>query len=148
MIQDHGHPGRHMQPMTFTSDMPLTTTNASDSTFLQHAASASPKPGACTQLTAKSLLPYNMTSPLQRQQTSSRCLGVLYHYPPPTQSSTYKHSGNSPRSWPGNKQTQQKLMHQLQGWLHHVQRWQLLHHQGWLPHLTTSQHPMPSDRCH
>jgi hypothetical protein len=76
MIKDHKLPGHHMQPMASTSQPPPTTTDASDSTFLHCAASASPTPGACTKPTAKSQLPRNMTSPLQRQQTSSRYLGV------------------------------------------------------------------------
>jgi hypothetical protein len=137
-----------MQLMASTSGLPPTTTDASDSTFLQCATSASSTPGTFTQSLAKSHLPCNMTSPLQRQQTSSRYLGVLYQYRPSTKSSTYEPSKNSPQSWPGNKQTHQQWMHQLQGWLHHVQGWQLLHHRGRLLHLTTSRHPMPSDRCH
>jgi hypothetical protein len=93
-IQDLELPGRHMQPMGSTLDPPSTTTNASISTFLQHAASASPTPGACTQPTAKSQFPCNMTSPLQQQQTSSKCLGILYQNRPPKKSSTYKTSKN------------------------------------------------------
>jgi hypothetical protein len=148
MIQDHELPGHHMQPMDSTSDPPPTTTDASISTFLQPAASASPTPGVYTQPTAKSQFPCNMTSPLQQQQTSSKYLGVLYQNCLPTKSSMYKPSGNSPRSWPVNKQTHQQWMQQLQGWLHHVRGRPLLHHQGRQPHLTTSRHPMPSDRCH
>jgi hypothetical protein len=86
MIQDHELPGRHVQPTASTLDPPPTTTDASHPTFLQRTASASPTPGACTQPTAKSQLPCNMTSPLQWWQTSSRYL-VTNHLR--TKSSTY-----------------------------------------------------------
>ncbi len=137
-----------MQLMAFMSNPPPAITNASDSTFLQCAASTSPTPGACTQPTAKSQVLCNMISLLQWQQTSSRYLGVLYQNQPLTKSSTFEPSRNSPQSWPGNKWPHQQWMHQLRGWLHHVRGWWLHHHQGWLLHLTTSpQHPMLSDRC-
>ncbi len=119
-IQDLKLPGHHMQPMGSTLDLPPTTTDASVSTFLQRAASASLTPGACTQPTAKSQFPCNMTSPLQQQQTFSKYLGVMYQNRPPTKSSMYKPSGNSPRSLPFNKRTHQQWMQQLRGWLHHV----------------------------
>jgi hypothetical protein len=144
----HKHPGHHMQPMASTLDPPLTTTNDSNSTFLQCAASASPTPGTCTQPTAKAQLLCNMTSPLQQQQTSSRYLGVLYQHLLLKKISTSKPSRHSPQSWPDSKRPHQQWMNQLQGWLHHVQGWQILHHQGWLLHQTTSQHPMPPDRYH
>jgi hypothetical protein len=80
----------------------------SNFTFLQHAASASPAPGACTQPTAKSQLPCNMTSPLQRQQTSSRYLELMYQNCLLIKSSTYEPYGNSPRSWPDNERTHQQ----------------------------------------
>jgi hypothetical protein len=44
-IQDHKHPGHHMQPIVSTLDPPSTTTDASDSTFLLCATSASLAPG-------------------------------------------------------------------------------------------------------
>jgi hypothetical protein len=49
-----------------------------------------------------------------------KVLEVLYLYCPPTKSSTYKPSGNSPQSWPVNERTHQQWMHQLRGWLHLV----------------------------
>jgi hypothetical protein len=45
-IQDHKLPGRHMQLVASTLNLPPTATHASNSTFLQCAASASPTPGA------------------------------------------------------------------------------------------------------
>ncbi len=113
MIQHLKHPGRHLQRPASTLDPPPTTTNASDSTFQQRTISASLTPDACIQPTFKSQLLCNMTSPLQRQQTSSRYLGVLCQHWLLQKSSTSEPSNNSPLSWTGNKRPHQQSMHQL-----------------------------------
>jgi hypothetical protein len=61
LIHDHEHPGHHMQSIVSTSDLPPTTTNTSNSTFLQCAASASLTPGACTHCQVPVTLQHNLS---------------------------------------------------------------------------------------
>jgi hypothetical protein len=97
----------------------LTTTNASNSTFLQCDISASRTRGTSTQPTAKSRLLSNKTSPFQQQRTSSKPLATIYLHQQLRRSGMSVHA-NLRLSCPGNNQPLHNQFCQFRGWMHQV----------------------------